>query len=78
MTHHPSILITGSQRSGTTLLHLILDSYPHVRFALLQAFHSITRKSPDKRSREEAIFAASLSWRLKQELLPLYDRLQVP
>jgi hypothetical protein len=38
------IVITGCQRSGTTLLHLILDSHPHI--------HSVDEADFDDRSRD--------------------------
>lgn len=38
-THNTPILITGCQRSGTTLLHLILDSHPDIHGIDETQFH---------------------------------------
>lgn len=47
------------------------------RMGWLRAFLQIQRKPPHKQSREDAVFCAALCWRLKHELLDLYDRLNI-
>ncbi len=47
------------------------------RLGFSKAFQQIQTKSPHLQSREDAVFCGSLCWRLKAELLSLYDRLQI-
>lgn len=46
-------------------------------FARMQTFTALCRKRPQLHNREDAVFCAALCWRLKQELLPLYEQFQI-
>jgi hypothetical protein len=44
----------------------------------LESYARIQQKSPPVRTRQEAVFMGALCWRLKNELLPVYEREQLP
>jgi hypothetical protein len=44
----------------------------------LATYDAIRQKSPPLRTREEAVFMGALRWRLKNELLQVYDRENLP
>jgi hypothetical protein len=44
----------------------------------LATYQRIQQKSPPVRTRQEAVFMGALCWRLKNELLLVYERAQIP
>jgi hypothetical protein len=58
---------------------------PHLNQQLRQAlslhlerYERIQQKAPATRTRQEAVFVGALCWRLKNELLPVYEREHLP
>jgi protein-tyrosine sulfotransferase len=72
--NHP----TGADHEVVNCSHVLGCTLDPGRFALLRSFHQARARPPHARSRADGVFAAGLCWRLKQELLPLYARLDVP
>jgi hypothetical protein len=44
----------------------------------LEAYELVRQKSPRLRTRQDAVFMGALCWRIKNEMLPVYEREQLP